>query len=133
MKLNYFTPENAGRASYCGDPSISFANSGCITLNSKLIEVMQVGEDDRVVIANDPEHEKDWFIIKRMDGFKTRTSDKGGHRLIQCAMIAKKVQDVFNQGKKNAIRFSVAPQPTTIDGVDHWLIIASKMVNTTRR
>ena len=125
MKLKAFTPEDlATKAS----PYLTVSKANYFRFNSGLKEQLGLDHGDKVVLSQDEENPKDWYIvINAPKGFELRQKDEEDKGLLlQSSPLVKVFRESLNlPPESKSIRFRVAQKPAGEDMPGVYAILTS--------
>lgn len=129
MKLFIYNKENSiTTTAKCGNRTVRINRSnGVIYLSRMLANSLSFRSGEKLIIANDEDNPKDWYLGKTNDGngFDLK-NDKGGVRFINKYLALK----ILDSAKVEAnSTFLVAKEPINSDGLLFYKIIISSPVN----
>lgn len=131
MKLFIYNKENSiATTAKGGNRTVRINRSnGVIYLSRMLAKSLSFRGGEKMIIANDEDNPKDWYLGKtnNENGFDLR-DDKGGVRFINKCLALK----ILDSAKVEAnSTFLVAKEPINIDGVLYYKIITSSSISRT--
>ena len=128
MKLLIYNKENSlSTSSRARERSIGLSrNNGMIYLSKVLATEIGLSDEDKIVLANDEDDKKVWYLCKTNDelGFSFR-NDKGGIRFVNKFLVNK----ILNGLKiETNATFLVAKEPLAVNGEKFYRIITSSPI-----
>lgn len=130
MKLKIYNAENS--AIYRQNVPVVRLNvkSGLLAFSAAAVEKMNLSPGKGIVIANDEESPRDWFIHITPDpaAYKLRTAGGKSKRGFLFCNSTAIVRSVFSSLKieSTSIGFMISQQPIIEQGLEYWLIITAK-------
>lgn len=128
MKLLIYNKGNSlSTTARVGERSIGLSRSnGMIYLSKVLATEIGLSDDDKIILANDEEDKKGWYLCKTNDelGFSFK-NDKGGFRIINKFLVNK----ILNSLKiDTSATFLVGKDPLEVDDLRFYRIITSSPI-----
>lgn len=128
MKLLIYNKGNSlSTTARVGERSIGLSRrNGVIYLSKVLATEIALSDNDKIVLANDEEDKKGWYLCKTSDelGFSFK-NDKGGYRIINKFLVNK----ILNSLKIDTnATFLVARDPLEVNGLKFYRIITSSPI-----
>ena len=108
MKLIEFNSENSGRT-VPKFPAVRITHgAGTFCFNKEAVELMELTHDSSVVICQDEDSPRDFYIRKSENpaAFKLRQKIKTYHMLFSCGKIAKQILATAKMDKSASFRIS---------------------------
>lgn len=127
MKLIIYNIENS-KANRPGERLCRVnRGTGVFTFSGELVKCMELKTGDRVIVANDQEDKKGWYICKTNseDGFVVTGKDKA--LLIRNSFVAGLLLGSIKVEKSAS--FLVAKEPVVIEGEKYYQLITTKPIN----
>lgn len=131
MKLKEFNRVNTPNGKK-GIPFVSFnTTSGVIRLNNVAVELLKISKGDHVVLLQDEDKPKDWYVGASPEGFAVRPQGKtnnmafGSHVLTNAVLTSLNVLD-------KSIRINIATTAVTVNGMPIYPLITLPIVNKGR-
>lgn len=101
-------------------PSITFCHN-MIRLSRSLREAIELKEGDEIILVQDADRPKDFYLLKHPGGYPVRENSSGELR-INCVYYWHKVRDLF-EVQEQAIKFKVATTPSKLNELEGYAII----------
>lgn len=121
MKLKIYNKNTRSRHS---EPFLTFGKNGAVTISQEAAKILELKNGDSIVISQDEEGPKDWYIAKGCDDIIVR--DKGsGSLLFNSASIGIELKKSTGLNINKSVRFRMANEPTLQDGVKWYALITS--------
>ena len=127
MKLIIYNIENS-KANRPGERLCRVnRGTGVFTFSGELVKCMELKTGDRVIVANDQEDKKGWYICKTNNegGFVVTGKDKA--LLIRNSFVAGLLLGSIKVEKSAS--FLVAKEPVVIEGEKYYQLITTKPIN----
>jgi len=128
MKLKEYNADNSKTLSN-GSPRVSVVRkSGTTSFSKSAVELLGIKDQSSVIIANDEDAPRDWYISisKNPSAFKIRLKNGISNAMFNCSKVACKLLDTAKEFKSGSFRIS--KEPTVLNGVSYFLIITAKSV-----
>ena len=105
-----------------GKATVNIApKSGLISISKAAAEIMKIKAKDKLILAQDDQNPKDWYLAIHDSGFSARGDD--GRLFFNSCAIAKSFCDSI--GVDYPSSYLIGKKPTKIDGLDCWPIFVS--------
>jgi len=126
MKLKIYNAENSATI-LLDKPIIRMnAKTGMLSFSKQAVRLLELSDEKGVIVANDEESPKDWFIRVCHDKMaykvKCGNNDKKGMVFFSSTAIVRKVFSTLGI-TKNSVGFQISRQPVVHEGLQYWLII----------
>jgi hypothetical protein len=125
MKLKVYNSENSHHF-VMGKPTIRIARkAGLISFSKGAIELLKLTDTDRLVVCNDEDSPRDWFLHKTDEpsAFAIRIKGKATVFQFNSAIL---VQNILDSLKiELGASFKLAKTPVQMDGKEYWPIITA--------
>jgi hypothetical protein len=127
MKLIIYNIENSKANRTCERLCRVNRGTGVFTFSGELVKCLGLKTGDRVIVANDQEDKKGWYICKTDNeaGFVVTGKDKA--LLIRNSFVAGLLLSSIKIEKSAS--FLVAKEPIVIDGEKYYQLITTKPIN----
>lgn len=127
MKLIIYNIENS-KADRSGERLCRVnRKTGVITFSGEMVKCLELKTGDRIIVANDQEDKKGWYICKTNSeaGFVVTGKDKA--LLIRNSFVAGLLLSSVKIEKSAS--FLVAKEPVEIEGEKYYQLITTKPIN----
>lgn len=101
-------------------PCISFCHN-MIRMNRSLAEAIDLKEGSEIILVQDADRPKDFYLVKQAGGFPAKEGAGGEYR-ISCAYYWHKVKELFKV-EGTAIKFKVATNPAKLNELEGYAIL----------
>jgi hypothetical protein len=101
-------------------PCITFRKN-MICINKSLAEALDLKEDSEVILIQDADRPKDFYLVKQAGGFCIKGTTKGELR-INCAYFWQKIKELFKP-EGESIKFKVATTPSKLNDLEGYAIL----------
>jgi hypothetical protein len=125
MNLNIFTEKNCRVITR--EPSVRITTGGVIVINTAAMNQMELVAGNRIALAQDAEHLKDWYLYRDADGLEIKSKNGEAKSFgIQSSFLCNAILKSLGLEKGKTFRFKIAPAPTELNGKNLWALITSK-------
>jgi hypothetical protein len=129
MELKIFDRNNCLQSTH--EPTISIHKTGLISLSMKCCEITGLSENDLIVIAQDKDSKKDWYIVKdTKNGF--HLYKEGNALKFHSRLLVHELYDVLKTSS-GSFRMLVSHEPVKDGEKTLWLIITASAREVFRR
>lgn len=129
MKLKVYNAENSATIRR-NKPAIRLnIKSGVISFSSGSIRLMGLKPGTGVVIANDEDSPRDWFIHITPDpqAYKIKCSNsKRGVLFFNSTILVREIFRTIGISGANSAGFLISGEPVITQGLQYWLLITAK-------
>ncbi len=127
MKLKVYDKKNSNLF-LVGKPTVRISRkAGLLTFQKGAIELMGLVPGDKLIVCNDEDSPRDWYIHKTADpeGFAPKAKGKINANIVQfnSTILAAKILD--SAGVAQRASFTISKTPATINGMEHWPLITA--------
>ncbi len=124
MKLEFFTPDNFETPKKAALPTFTVTKGNLMKFNDKLIDLLDLKEGDKVVLAQDQEHPGEWYVSKNAEtGFTLKEAPGTDPSLtINCAGLAKLFREAYPKAKV-PMRVPVSPTASAVGEVNFYALL----------
>ena len=130
MKLKVYDKRNSCSIS-TGRPTVRISRkAGLLTFQKGAIALLGLLPGDRLIVCNDEDSPRDWYIHKTADpeAFAPKPKGKAGANIVQfnSSILAAKVLD--SAGVAERASFAISKTPAIINGMEYWPLITANPI-----
>jgi len=105
--------------------SVCFGKAGVINFNQKACDLIGIKETSKLSLAQDEENPSDWYFYEdKVNGFPVRPGYGKKGAMINHKKLVVAIASAFGLEEGESHNFKVAPEPTIINKMKYWGIIA---------
>lgn len=125
MKLVMMTPEyvkeRTTKVKPLPPPSITFSRQ-MTRLNSVLVQAINLNEGDALILIQDEERPKDFYLVKYPGGYPVRKMGSSNEMRFNCIYYWQKLKEIFKE-EGDVIKFKVAITPAKLNEFEGYAIL----------
>ena len=130
MKLKVYDKRNSCSFS-TGRPTVRISRkAGLLTFQKGAISLLGLLPGDKLIVCNDEDSPRDWYIHKTADpeAFAPKQKGKAGANIVQfnSSILATKVLD--SAGVAGRASFAISKTPAIINGMEYWPLITANPI-----
>lgn len=127
MKLIVFNKTT--QSSRIQEPAVRFTKSGCIYINKKAVEMLNLEIGNTISLAQDGERKKDWYLFRDADGMVIRKGNQEGDSfIIANATAAYELKQSLGLDPKKNFTLKLATTPVEENGKAYYALLTSHIV-----